>query len=164
VRGRADATHTVHGGCAETPPDFEIHRLLVEDERLASWVGAPLRVHGDLIGVMGFGLRQPHRLHPQDLGAVETLSRLFAVALHHAELYEVSQRQARLLLQEQQLRAELSQAITHDLRSPLATISGRAELLQDQLSTPDGLSLREMTAGLAKIRASVDGMAGGSAS
>jgi signal transduction histidine kinase len=144
----------------KTPPEFESDRRLVEDEGLASWVGAPLRVRGDLIGVMGFGLRQPRRLYPQDLDAVETLSRLFAVALHHAELYETSQRQARLLLQEQQLQAELSQAITHDLRSPLATISGRAELLQDQLSTPEGLSLREMTTGLAKIRANVDRMAG----
>jgi signal transduction histidine kinase len=107
---------------------------------------------------MGFGLRRPRRLYPQDLDAVETLSRLFAVALKHAELYETSQRQATLLLQEQQLQAELSQAITHDLRSPLATISGRAELLQDQLSAPEGLDLHELTSGLAKIRASVDRM------
>jgi signal transduction histidine kinase len=142
-----------------TPPEFEVDQRLVADEGLASWAGAPLRVRGDLIGVMGFGLRHPRRLYPQDLDAVETLSRLFAVALHHAELYETSQRQARLLLEEQQLQAELSQAITHDLRSPLATISGRAELLQDQLSAPEGLSLRELTTGLAKIRANVDRMA-----
>jgi two-component system, OmpR family, sensor histidine kinase CreC len=54
----------------------------------------------------------------------------------------------------------LSQAITHDLRSPLATISGRAELLQDQLSTQERLSFRELTTALAKIRANVDRMAG----
>jgi signal transduction histidine kinase len=144
----------------QTPPEFESDRRLVEDEGLASWVGAPLRVQGDLIGVMGFGLRQPRRLYRQDLDAVEALSRLFAVALHHAELYETSQRQARLLLEEQQLQAELSQAITHDLRSPLATISGRAELLQDQLSAPEGLAVSELITGLARIRANVDRMAG----
>ena len=142
-----------------TPPEYEADRHLVHDEGLASWIGSPLPVRGGLIGVMGLGLRRPRRLHPQDLDALQTLSRIFAIALQHAELYETSRRQARLLLQEQQLQAELSQAITHDLRSPLASISGRAELLQEQLSAPEGLDLRELTTGLAKIRASVDRMA-----
>src|SRR5919197_3171946 len=116
-----------------TPPGYELDQRLVSDEGLLSWVGSPLPAHAGVLGVMGFGLRGARRFFRHDLEAIETLSRLFAVALQHAELYETSQRQHRFLQEEQRLRAELAQAITHDLRAPLSAIKGRAELLQHRL-------------------------------
>lgn len=114
----------------ETPPPGEIDRRLVEDEGLTSWVASPLLTGTNLIGAMGYGLRAPQRIYRQDLEAVRTIGRLFAVAIEHAELYEESERQRETLEDERSERSLFVSALAHDLRSPLTVLRGTAQVLK----------------------------------
>ena len=113
----------------ETPPPGEIDRRLVDDEGLTSWVASPLLTGANLIGAMGYGLRSPQRIYRQDLEAVRTIGRLFAVAIEHAELYEESERQRTALEDERRERSLFVSALAHDLRSPLTVLTGTAQAL-----------------------------------
>lgn len=77
---------------------------------------------------MGYGLRSPQRFYEQDLEAVRTIGRLFAVAIEHAELYEESQRQRALLERTTAERERFVATLAHDLRSPLTSLRASAQL------------------------------------
>ena len=87
-----------------TPPALELDRIVVEREKLVSWIASPLLSGGRLIGSMFYGLRTPRRFYEDDLRAVGTIAGLFGVAIDHAALYEESQR-ARQEADQAQLRA-----------------------------------------------------------
>ena len=74
------------------PLGFELDQIVVEKEKIVSWIAAPLLSAGKLIGAMAYGLRNPRRFYEEDLRAVNTISGLFGTAVDHAELYEESQR------------------------------------------------------------------------
>lgn len=120
----------------ETPPPGAIDRHLVEAEGLSSWVASPLLTGVNLIGAMGYGLRAPQRVYKQDLEAVRTIGRLFAVAIEHAELYGESERQREALEQERSERSLFVSALAHDLRSPLTVLKGSAEALARSREMP----------------------------
>ncbi len=96
----------------------------------ATWV--PLRGTQTVLGVLGIrpdpGLL-PLRRDQVDL--LEALSRQAASGLERARLAEEAQ-QARIAVEAERLRSTLLSSVSHDLRTPLATITGAASsLLQD---------------------------------
>ncbi len=112
-----------------TPPPGEIDRRIVADERLSSWIASPLLTGLNMIGSMGYGLRTPQRFYQQDLEAVRTIGRLFAVAIEHAVFYEDSQLKRELLEQAARERHQFVSMLAHDLRTPLASLKGSAQLV-----------------------------------
>jgi len=114
----------------ETPPAGEIDRRLVDDEGLSSWLASPLLTGLNLIGAMGYGLRAPQRIYKQDLEAVRTIGRLFAVAIEHADLYEESERRREVLEDERDEHSLFVSTLAHDLRSPLTVLKGTADALK----------------------------------
>lgn len=119
-----------------TPPPGEIDRRIVADEGLSSWIASPLLTGINMIGSMGYGLRTPQRFYGEDLEAVRTIGRLFAVAIEHAELYEESQRRREALEQAAGERHRFVSALAHDLRSPLASLKGSAQLVARSSQMP----------------------------
>ena len=59
-----------------------------------------------------------------------------AVALHNAELYEETKRQAAELEKARRIQADFAAMIVHDLRSPLTNIIGTTALLKEGLLGP----------------------------
>jgi signal transduction histidine kinase len=108
----------------------ELDQRLAQNEDVLSLVTAPLVVTDRVRGAMAYGWRSPHRLYPEDLQAIRTISDLFAVALDHARLYEESQRRRQELEREQTMREEFIAAVAHDLREPLTVIAGNSQLLR----------------------------------
>jgi len=82
---------------------------------------------------------QPHEslrpLTPDQVDLVDTLARQIAVALDRAGL-AVESEQARLSAEKERLRNTLLSSVSHDLRTPLAAITGAASTLR-QSSTPE---------------------------
>lgn len=111
-----------------TPPLGAIDRQIVTAEGLSSWIASPLLTGVNMIGSMGYGLRTPQRFYRQDLEAVRTIGRLFAVAIEHAALFEESQRQRDVLEQATVERHRLVSTIAHDLGTPLTILRSSAEL------------------------------------
>ncbi len=107
----------------------------------ATWV--PLRGTQAVLGVLGIrpdpGLLP---LRPDQLDLLQALTRQAASGLERARLAEEAQR-ARIAAEAERLRSTLLSSVSHDLRTPLATITGAASSLLQDASLGDG-SRREL--------------------
>jgi two-component system sensor histidine kinase KdpD len=89
----------------------------------------PLRAGGEPLGVIGFAPSPgegPSALRPE--GVLTTIASQIALALERARLVEETA-QSRALAQTEKLRAALLSSISHDFRTPLASIIGSASSL-----------------------------------
>jgi two-component system sensor histidine kinase KdpD len=98
----------------------------------ASAVWVPLRGTQSVLGVVGV---RPDAallpLRPDQVDLLEALTRQAASGLERVRLAEEAQ-QARIAVEAERLRNTLLSSVSHDLRTPLATITGAASsLLQD---------------------------------
>jgi two-component system, OmpR family, sensor histidine kinase KdpD len=96
------------------------------------------------LGVLGL---QPHEnlrpLSPDQLGLLETLCRQIAAPLQAARLSAEAEA-ARLSAERERLRGTLLSSVSHDLRTPLAAITGAASSLLEDASL-GGDPRRELT-------------------
>jgi len=109
----------------------------------ASAVYVPLKGTQSVVGVLGV---RPHEtllpLVPDQLDLLETLARQAASALERVGLASEAE-QARLAVEAERLRSTLLSSVSHDLRTPLATITGAASTLL-QPGSLDGAAEREL--------------------
>ena len=103
----------------------------------------PLAGRGGTLGAFGF---QPSRplagLTPSERQLLETLVLQTAQAFERVLLREEAAR-ARLAIETERTRSALLSAVSHDLRTPLASITGSAQVLLD---APDAMAKRELLA------------------
>jgi len=89
----------------------------------------PLRGSQQPVGVLGIRPLDPHLLEtPERLRQLETFVDQMAIALERARLADAAQR-AQLRAEGERLRSSLLSSVSHDLRTPLATITGVASSL-----------------------------------
>jgi two-component system sensor histidine kinase KdpD len=97
----------------------------------------PLNALKRCIGVLGLRPTDPRQLQiPEQLGLVEALVNQAAVAMERVQLAEAAQ-QAGIEVESEKLRNALLSAISHDFRTPLATIIGSASTLRDSEASLD---------------------------
>ena len=104
----------------------------------------PLRTAAGIIGVLGLRWSQPvasltslpHRL-------LETLASQAALAIERSQLEE-KERKARLLQEKYKLQKALLDSISHDLRTPLSSITGAISTLHDDHSILDDGTRHEL--------------------
>jgi two-component system sensor histidine kinase KdpD len=113
----------------------------------ASAIWVPLRGTQAVLGVLG--LRPDLALlplSPDQVDVLEALTRQAASGLERARLAEEAQK-ARIAAEAERLRSTLLSSVSHDLRTPLATITGAASsLLQD--ASLDAAGRRELAAAI----------------
>ena len=98
----------------------------------------PLVTTTGTIGVLGLAPTDPKQLRdPTALLLLETFARQVAVALERAIFAERTQRE-QLEIEAERLRTSLLSSVSHDLRTPLATINGAASSLLESRAMPDG--------------------------
>ncbi len=106
----------------------------------------PLLASGGIVGVLGVTPDEPDRFHAIDQRRhLDAFAVQMALAMERAFLAEETN-QVRREVETEQLRSSLLSSVSHDLRTPLAVITGAAStLLQDapSLSTPLRLELTE---------------------
>jgi signal transduction histidine kinase len=114
-----------------------------------SELAVPIKVQGDIVGVLDIQHEPPQRLTDEDLQLMIAVADQLAVALQKANLYADLQKS---LQQEKSTRSQLLQAerlaligqllasISHELNNPLQTIQNALFLLKDELkNSEDGL-------------------------
>ena len=80
---------------------------------------------------------------PEQLHLLETFAAQTALAIERVALVDEAQ-QARLRSETERLRSSLLSAVSHDLRTPLATITGSASALVEQEAGLDAAARREL--------------------
>jgi two-component system sensor histidine kinase KdpD len=80
---------------------------------------------------------------PEQLHLLETFAAQTALAIERVALVDEAQ-QARLRSETERLRNSLLSAVSHDLRTPLATITGSASALVEQGAELDAAARREL--------------------
>jgi two-component system sensor histidine kinase KdpD len=113
----------------------------------ASAVWVPLRGSQAILGVVGVSPAPALLpLRPDQRDLLEALIRQVASGLERARLADEAQR-ARVAVEAERLRSTLLSSVSHDLRTPLATITGAASSLLEDASLGDA-SRRELQAAI----------------
>jgi two-component system sensor histidine kinase KdpD len=100
----------------------------------------PLKTARGVVGVLGVKPSDPNsRLSPDQLHLLETFASQAALAIERAQLAEQA-RQAEVLQATEKLQTALLNSISHDLRTPLVSITGALSSLQE-----DDVELDEAT-------------------
>jgi two-component system sensor histidine kinase KdpD len=103
----------------------------------AAAIFLPLNALQRCIGVLGLRPSDPRQLQiPEQLALVDALVNQAAVAMERVQLAEAA-READLEVESEKLRNVLLSAISHDFRTPLATIIGSASTLRDSEASVD---------------------------
>ncbi|OLC54953.1 MAG: hypothetical protein AUH92_03155 [Acidobacteria bacterium 13_1_40CM_4_69_4] len=118
--------------------------------RLQAILCLPLAVRQDVIGVVYLDSRKRLPHHQPDLQLLEALAGLAAVAIQNSRLVEDRVSAERTLA-----IGQMARAVVHDLRSPLSSIRGLAELLHERAPEKDPARPH-----LATIMAEVDRLTG----
>ncbi len=88
------------------------------------------------VGVIGVQPQDPGCFDdPENVRMLETCASLIALSIERDQLF-VEAQQAQVLVQTEQLRNSLLSAVSHDLRTPLATIAVTASSLLDDPAEP----------------------------
>jgi PAS domain S-box-containing protein len=104
--------------------------LLAERTGNHSLAAIPLSVHGHTLGVLVLSFATVQSFPAQDHAFLLTLGRQCALALERAHLYE-AERRARAEAQEAlQIRNAFLSTASHELKTPLTSLLGNAQLLQ----------------------------------
>ncbi|MET0285628.1 MAG: sensor histidine kinase KdpD [Polyangiales bacterium] len=99
-------------------------------------VCAPLRVGQQALGTLALVPRDGHALGADERGFFDALCNQAAFAFERARLVEQA-RQVTLRAKSEELRNTLLSAVSHDLRTPLASITGAATTLRDTPQLPE---------------------------
>ena len=119
-----------------------------ETERGGKWLFLPLRTGSGPVGVIGVSREAPGALLAADeLRLLEALADQTAVAIERISLAR-GLAEARVLAETERLRAALLTSISHDLRTPLASIIGTVSSLRSYADKYDARERDELLATL----------------
>jgi len=108
----------------ETSPEASAHYL-------------PLTASRGTLGTLGFRPHDPRTMAaPEQIRQLETFGGQVALALERAQLAEEAQ-QAQVRVETESMRSSLLSSVSHDLRTPLASITGTASSLLEGDATFD---------------------------
>ncbi len=110
----------------------------------ASALYLPLQAPRGPVGVLGIRPADRHALDaPDQLHQLETFSNQTALAIERANLADEAQ-QAQVRIETERLRNSLLSSVSHDLRTPLATIKGAATTILENGSKLDARTRQEL--------------------
>ncbi len=112
-------------------PRLQTHREVLWDDRLFSYLGVPLVVQGETIGVLHMFTTTPRVFNDEDVLFFRTLAGQAAIAIANERAHEDLKQAQEVLLQQERLRAlgQMASGIAHDINNALVPIVGYAELL-----------------------------------
>ena len=120
------------------------HILVIIEAPVRSYLGIPLVLDDRVIGVMSVQSLQPGAYSQEQIRLLETIATQVSITIEKSRLFEQLQRELaerRLLIEElENKNAELERftyTVSHDLKSPLVTISGFLEFLEQSAATGD---------------------------
>ncbi|MGH7794060.1 MAG: ATP-binding protein [Candidatus Binatia bacterium] len=102
-----------------------------KNEGLLSFTGVPLVANNSSLGCLVFLTREEHKFGEEEIEFLSTLAGQLAIAIHHAELYDQSRRQAEELSCAHKIKDEFLRSVSTQLKTPLSVITGYADMFRD---------------------------------
>ncbi len=147
---RLDANASIVGHVARTGEPFltnNVEQVLFFEQdashiNIQSELAVPIKIEGQVIGVLDIQHTPPHKLVDSDLRLVTAIANQLAINLHEASLYTNLQES---LKQEQAVRSQLIQSerlalvgrllasVSHELNNPLQAIQNALFLIKDEI-------------------------------
>lgn len=128
------------------------HLTLLRGLGLRSYMVVPVWVRDQIMGAISFvSAESGRRFAPDDLAVAEELARRAAVAIENARLYQQAQEAIRV-------RDDFFAAASHDLKNPLASIRGNAQVLLRTLDRTGAVPPQRLTSALSNVVGSIDQM------
>lgn len=149
-----------HGDFPEREPNEAAAAQWVHDhQQWAGWstetlpsvqaIYMPLVASGRSLGVLGLRPHdRAHTLEPDQRHMLETFATQLAIALERAS-FAAQAEAARRQAETEQVRSSLLSCVSHDLRTPLATIAGAASTLLQEPTGLDANTRRELLQSIA---------------
>ena len=110
----------------------------------AQMLFVPLLASRGIVGILGLRLGDPHLFDaPDQWHLLETFANQIALALERGLLAEEAQA-AQVSAESERLRSTLLSSVSHDLRTPLASITGGTSTLLDPAARLDDAGRREL--------------------
>lgn len=94
-----------------------------------SYLGLPLKVKNDTLGVLSFYSREKHEFGPDEITFLNALVNEAAIAIHNSQLFEQTRQQAAELEKSNKIKDEFLGVMSHELRTPLNIIMNYSEAL-----------------------------------
>lgn len=104
-----------------------------EDEGLVSFLGVPLIANNETLGCLVFLTREEHDFNDEEVDFLSTLAGQAAIAIHHSELFDRSQRQGAELRDAHKIKDEFLKVVSTQLKNPLNVIVGYSDMFLEGL-------------------------------
>lgn len=128
--------------CALLPTSRDAVQLGMREVGVEHGVIAPIGVGQELFGYLAIGMGEGSpAFRPDELGAISEIARELGRMVQSARLFETEQHLVSELRELDRYKGELIATISHELKTPLTTIIGHIELLEDE-----GLGARSVEA------------------
>jgi PAS domain S-box-containing protein len=100
------------------------HQEFMREYGLVSFLGIPLIVKDEALGVLAVFTREPHRFEEEEVQFFTTLGGQAAIAIHNAQIYEE-------MVGANKVKEEFLSVMSHELRTPLSVVMGYAGMLKE---------------------------------
>lgn len=103
---------------------------LFRREGWVSYLGLPLTVKNETLGVFSFYCREKHEFGLDEIAFLNALVNEAAIAIHNSQLFEQTSQQATELEKSNKIKDEFLGVMSHELRTPLNIIMNYSEALR----------------------------------
>jgi two-component sensor histidine kinase len=104
---------------------------------IRSWLGVPLTVGDDVIGMIALDRNQPISFSPDEQRLVATMAGHIAVAMHNADLYQAQQRTEQRLVEANRQKELLLRELHHRVKNNMQLVSSLLSLRTSALSSQE---------------------------
>lgn len=96
-----------------------------------SLVCVPIKLEDAVIGVLYNGVKSPEQIRSSDVDLLVAMGKHTALAIVNAEMYDRERSNVARLEKLEQMKSEFLSTVSHQLRTPITSISTSADLLRD---------------------------------
>jgi signal transduction histidine kinase/FixJ family two-component response regulator len=98
---------------------------------LVSYLGVPLIAKDETLGVLSFYMKREHQFSAEEVEFTRTLAGQAAIAIHNAQLFEQTRKQATELERTNKVKDQFLSVMSHELRTPLSVVMGYTGMIKE---------------------------------